>query len=459
MRLGIPARKAQGNQDPDPGLYTYTREFDGGRAQIHLRIEYDGRSLLLVNANRAVHLNPTATIMAWLTLENHPQVEILKILRKRFRASGKTLSADYALVREQVEQLIRPDGACPVHDLELDMLPPFSEKPSAPYRMDLALTYRCNANCAHCYNARARSYPEMTTDEWRRAIDNLLDIGVPHICFTGGEATLREDLPDLIAHAGSKGQITGLLTNGRKLSDQAFVERLVEAGLDHIQITLESHDPQIHDDMVRAQGAWRDTVEGIRNSLSAGLFVMTNTTLLEANSPSIGETLDFLAELGVPTIGCNALIYSGRGTQVGTGIPEDKLAPLLDVVRERTSRYGQRLIWYTPTQYCHFDPMQMELGVKGCTAAMYNMCVEPDGGVIPCQSYYKQLGNLLQDTWETIWNHDLAIWLRERQYVPEPCHDCVVLQECGGGCPLTLVQQQDSVPLNEIVIPEQMLKG
>jgi radical SAM protein with 4Fe4S-binding SPASM domain len=434
-------------------------EFDDGRAQIHLRIESDGRSLLLINANRAVHLNPTATIMAWLVLEDRSDADALKFLRKRFRVSGKTLKVDYAQIREQVEQLIRPDGACPVHDLELDMLPPFSEKPSAPYRMDLALTYRCNANCAHCYNARERNYPEMSTDAWQRAIDILWDIGIPHICFTGGEATLREDLPELITQACSKGQITGLLTNGRKLSDQAYVERLVDAGLDHVQITIESHDPKIHDDMVRVRGAWGDTVDGIRHSLNAGLFVMTNTTLLEMNSPHIGETIDYLADLGVPTIGCNALIYSGRGIQVGTGIPEDQLAPLLDMVREHTSHYGQRLIWYTPTQYCHFDPTQMELGVKGCTAAMYNMCVEPDGGVIPCQSYYKQLGNLLEDSWESIWNHDLAKWLRERQYVPEPCLDCVVLQECGGGCPLTLIQQQESVPLNEIVIPDQMLKG
>ena len=61
--------------------------------------------------------------------------------------------------------------------------------------------------------------------------------------FTGGEPTLRADLPELIAHAEINGQITGLNTNGRRLSDRRFVESLVEAGLDHVQITLESHDP------------------------------------------------------------------------------------------------------------------------------------------------------------------------------------------------------------------------
>jgi radical SAM protein with 4Fe4S-binding SPASM domain len=83
----------------------------------------------------------------------------------------------------------------------------------------------------------------------------------------------------------------------------------------------------------------------------------------------------------------------------------------------------------------------MDLGVKACTAALYNMCVEPDGAVIPCQSYYEPLGNILEDPWERIWNHDLALALRERKYVPDKCHECPELTICGGGCPLYLQHQ------------------
>ena len=68
------------------------------------------------------------------------------------------------------------------------------------------------------------------------------ELGIPHIVFTGGEPTLRDDLPELIAHAEKNGQITGLNTNARRLSDPDYVEQLVEAGLDHVQITVESHD-------------------------------------------------------------------------------------------------------------------------------------------------------------------------------------------------------------------------
>ena len=81
---------------------------------------------------------------------------------------------------------------------------------------------------------------------------------------------------------------------------------------------------------------------------------------------------------------------------------------MLDVAVQKTAARGQRLIWYTPTQYCRFDPTQANLGVKGCTAALYSMCVEPDGAVIPCQSYYQPLGHLLTDPWDSIWNHELS---------------------------------------------------
>ena len=118
------------------------------------------------------------------------------------------------------------------------------------------------------------------------------------------------------------------------------------------------------------------------------------------------------------------------------GLSETELQPVLDMAVKKTTVRGQRLIWYTPTQYCQFDPTQASLGVKGCTAALYSMCVEPDGAVIPCQSYYEPLGHLLNEPWDAIWNHKLSVRLRERLQLPEKCNGCSLVPECGGGCPL-----------------------
>ena len=108
-------------------------------------------------------------------------------------------------------------------------------------------------------------------------------------------------------------------------------------------------------------------------------------------------------------MGLNALIYSGKGRTVRQGLSEVTCRPC------STWRGSARSCWpetdLVPPQYCSFDPMQLELGVKGCTAALYNMCIEPDGAVIPCQSYYQPVGNMLADPWKSIWNNDLCIWL------------------------------------------------
>ncbi|MGA2504498.1 MAG: radical SAM protein [Anaerolineales bacterium] len=440
--------------EPQSGLYHYNRVDKDEKSRIHLRLDPDGHGTLIVNANRILHLNPTAALMAYFSLEDISEREAVRLIRRKYHVNAAQARADVAAVRSQLEELVRPDGACPIHELGLETVMPFSTRPTAPYRLDLALTYRCNNDCAHCYNVQhssptaleqggkftqadaSNAKAELSTGGWQRVLDKAWELGIPHIIFTGGEPTLRDDLPDLVAHAEKNGQITGLNTNARRLSDPRYVEKLVAAGLDHIQITVESNNAEVHDAMVRTRGAFPQTIKGLKNALASPLYVMTNTTMLRTNAHTIPSTLDFLADTGVPTVGLNALIYSGRGSVVGTGLAESDLSPLLEVARQKTFTRGQRLIWYTPTQYCDFDPLALDLGVKGCTAALYNMCIEPDGGVLPCQSYYHQLGNLLTDDWDSIWNHDLAVRLRERQSLPAKCNGCAVLAECGGGCPL-----------------------
>jgi radical SAM protein with 4Fe4S-binding SPASM domain len=146
----------------------------------------------------------------------------------------------------------------------------------------------------------------------------------------------------------------------------------------------------------------------------------------------------------VAAFGCNSLIYSGKANEVSQefALPIEDLKPLLTKVRDKAQRLNLKFLWYTPTQYCRFDPVQLGLGVKSCTAAMINMCVGPNGDVYPCQSYFESLGNILSDPWEKIWNHPLAKKIRNREYVEPKCKDCPQLQVCGGGCPLELQGKQ-----------------
>ncbi len=425
------------------GIYHYqTPPDEAQQFRLHLRVEKDGHGVLLINAARVLHLNQTATEHAAMVLQEKTAEEAAREISRRYNVSRETAQADFEQLQETIWSIARSgEEVCPVTYLDVDRIEPLSAELSAPYRMDLALTYRCQNDCPHCYVGRPKDFPEMSTEQWKRVIDRCWELGIPHLTFTGGEATLRPDLVELIQYAEDVGLVTGLQTNGRRLRDRAYLDELLLAGLDHIQITLESHKPAVHDRMVGAEGAWQETVEGIKTVVDADVYMMTNTTMTTENAGpmdmgGIEETIAFAASLGVPTFGCNSLIYSGSAVAVGSGIPESELAPILEQAREATQAHQMRLIWYTPTQYCEFDPVGMELGIKGCTAARYNMCVEPNGDVIPCQSYYVALGNILTDPWEAIWEHELARYLRNRDFMMEKCYDCPDQVLCGGGCPL-----------------------
>jgi radical SAM protein with 4Fe4S-binding SPASM domain len=260
------------------------------------------------------------------------------------------------------------------------------------------------------------------------------------LTFTGGEPTLRVDLPELLLYAQNKGIVTGLITNGRKLKEKAYVETLEKAGLDFAQVTLESHKPQIHDLMTGAKGSWKETVAGIKNLAQSQIYVTTNTTLSKYNAPDFLKTIDYIKELNVAAFGCNSLIYSGKANAVSEEfvVSFETLKELLPKIHDKAHQSGLKFLWYTPTQYCRFDPVQLGLGIKSCTAAMINMCVGPNGDVYPCQSYFESLGNILTAKWEKIWNNPLAVKIRNREYVEPKCKDCPQLQICGGGCPLEL---------------------
>jgi len=310
----------------------------------------------------------------------------------------------------------------------------------APYKADLALTYGCNNACGHCYNEPERfAMPSLTKEEWLQVIHRLHQVGVPHLIFTGGEATLHPELPELIHYADSLGMVTGLNTNGRRIADQAYMDRLATAGLDHIQVTLGSSRPAVHDAIMNAR-SFGQTVRGIQNAIASGVHCITNSTIMACNKDHTSEIIHFLYDLGIRTFAMNGMIYSGGGLYDPNAIPEAEMPPILIRVRDLAGTLGMRFLWYTPTEYCRMSPVELEIGAKRCNAAEYSVCVEPSGDVLPCQSFYVAAGNILRDPWEDIWQGDLFRSFRDRNEdprasgLPEKCCECPDLPLCGGGC-------------------------
>ena len=422
------------------GRYAYRGRGNFTGLALQLRVEPDGQGLLVINANTVLYLNETATAHAFFFMQGMTTDEAVKKIRRIYRVNKKTAKNDHERLIYTVSTLAQTEEVCPISFLDVKSVEPFTQEFSAPLRVDLALTFRCQNNCVHCYAGGPHETSELTTEQWKGVIDRLHQIGVFILTFTGGEPTLRRDLPELLLYAQNKGIVTGLITNGRKLKDKTYVETLEKTGLDFIQVTLESHKPKIHDLMTATKGSWKETVAGIKNVIPTQIYATTNTTLSKHNASNFLETIDFLKKLGVAAFGCNSLIYSGRANAISEEfvLALETLRELLPKVHDKANQLGLKFLWYTPTQYCRFDPVKLGLGIKSCTAAKINMCVGPNGDVYPCQSYFESLGNILKDDWQEIWNHPLAVQIRKREYVESKCKDCPQLQICGGGCPLEL---------------------
>jgi radical SAM protein with 4Fe4S-binding SPASM domain len=208
--------------------------------------------------------------------------------------------------------------------------------------------------------------------------------------------------------------------------------------LDHIQITVESHDPKVHDKITGADGSWEETVQGLKNAIATPVYTISNTTLNQFNVDGIEQTMEFLHNLGLKQFACNSLIYSGKAPEVAESfaLEESSLEPVLTRIQGKARQLGMEFTWYTPTQYCEVNPLELELGIKSCSACRINMAIEPDGTVIPCQSYFVPLGNILRDEWRKIWRNPLCLKIRARKYAPDKCYECPSLNICGAGCPL-----------------------
>ena len=414
-------------------------ELDGHR--FHLRKDKQGGTIV-VDASRLLFLNETGYDYAVAAVQGISDTDIVNVIQKKYRGTQPdTILEHYNELKDKILSFVAQPDVSPIETFDFGEVEPFSHEPSAPYRVDLALTYRCNNACSHCYVPLERrawdATREMDTSKWKKVLDALLGQAIPHVTFTGGEPTLREDLVDLIQYSEDIGIIAGLVTNGCRLT-QSLVDDLVNAGIDYVQITLESHSPEIHDQMVGVKGAWKETVAGLKRFIDTDIYTITNTTLTQLNRPTITETVAFLAKLGQQSFAMNGLIYSGSGAEVADqqAIPEEDLDEIITDILAEAAEHDLRLIWYSPTMYCHFDPTDYGLGPRRCSAAYSSIAIEPNGDVLPCQSYFEPLGNILQDPWTKIWNHPTAQALRGHTMIPDECLSCELLKVCGGGCPL-----------------------
>jgi hypothetical protein len=365
----------------EPGIYKYQSpphaEF---QYRLHLRIEEGGHGLLIIDASTILHLNQTAAEYAFYLVEGTPLDEIIRRITNRYDIDYERTKADYLDFREKIFSLIDMPDLDPVSFLDFERELPYSKDISAPYRLDCALTYNLPEGFGSEFAPTKNVDRELSTDEWITIISKAWEAGIPHIVFTGGEPTLRDDLPTLISHAEAIGQVTGLLTDGLKLADSKYLNQLLLTGLDHLMIVL-----QPSSDL-----AW----DALKLTLPEDLFTTVHITLTPDISHTINGLLTKLADMGT-----NAISLSAK---------EMDLEGDLRSARDFAAELGLNLVWDLPVPYSSRNPVALdtiddEFPEGSGKAWLY---VEPDGDVLPAQGINQVLGNFLRDDWKSIWNKE-----------------------------------------------------
>jgi radical SAM protein with 4Fe4S-binding SPASM domain len=322
---------------------------------------------------------------------------------------------------------------------------PFDMRFSAlPVLSEIAITYRCNLRCSFCYAGcncttnPAGAAGEMTAAEIRHVLERIYhDAKVPSVSFTGGEPTLRPELPALIAHAKRLGMRVNLITNGTLVSSDRARE-LAAHGLDSAQVSLEAATPALHDRITGAAGSFVRSAAGARNLKAAGIVTHTNTTLTAENLAEATALPRFVRdELGNDRFSMNLIIPTGSAALNGRLVVRYRdVEPHLLAVKEASAAAGVTFMWYSPTPLCMFNPIAHGLGNKGCSACDGLLSVAANGDVLPCSSFDEPVGNLLRQTVAAVWQSGKARRFRDKALAHPRCRECDDFALCHGACPL-----------------------
>jgi putative heme d1 biosynthesis radical SAM protein NirJ2 len=296
-------------------------------------------------------------------------------------------------------------------------------------------TRACNQACAHCYrDAGTRQEEELTTEQGLNLIEEIAKAGFKILVLSGGEPLMRGDLFELIEKAVSLGMRPVLGTNGTLLTPE-LVQRLKEAGVARVGISLDSPDPGPHDQFRGMPGAWQGAVDAMRYCREAGMPFQVHTTVTQRNKDRIGELIDFAESVGAAAHHIFFLVPTGRGKDLADEIlsPEE-YEGLLKMILERQRTTSMEL---RPVCAPQFMRIAAEEGIpmrftKGCLAGTAYCVIIPNGEVNPCPYLPLSVGNVKDTPFSEIWSDSPLLKTFREESLHGACGACEYQNLCGG---------------------------
>jgi pyrroloquinoline quinone biosynthesis protein E len=322
--------------------------------------------------------------------------------------------------------------------------------PPRPYALLAEITYRCPLHCPYCSNpvaASLREAPrrpqgdgytngELTTDEWKRVIREAAALGVLQIGFSGGEPLSRRDLAELICAAREANLYTNLITSGIGLDDDR-VRMLRDAGLDSIQLSFQSDESSLADEIAGAR-AHKRKLEVAAKIRAAGIPLSLNFVIHRRNIDRLEQMIDLAETLGAERVElANVQFYgwafSNRAALLPTREQVDRARHIATAAKERLA--GKIDLFYVLPDYYETRP-------KPCLNGWGQryLTVNPTGDVLPCPTASSAMPdlpfeNVRARNLDWIWRESESFnCFRGTEWMPEPCRSCSQREIDFGGC-------------------------
>ncbi|WMT87763.1 pyrroloquinoline quinone biosynthesis protein PqqE [Pelagibacterium sp. 26DY04] len=308
-----------------------------------------------------------------------------------------------------------------------------------PLAVLLELTHRCPLQCPYCSNPvemeRARN--ELTTEEWKRVLDELAEIGVLQVHFSGGEPTARKDIVELIQHATDLNLYSNLITSAVLLSKEKLTE-IADAGLSHIQISFQGSDAAKADRVGGFKNGHVKKREVAQWARELDLPLTVNAVMHRQNLDQLEDIIAMAVEMDADRIEVANVQYYGwalknRAALMPTIEQLDRATEIVEDARVRLK--GILDIDFVIPDYYAERPKKC---MGGWGRQFFN--ITPSGKVLPCHAA-ESITDL--DFMSVRSNHSIAwIWhnseafnrYRGTGWMPEPCQSCAFKEIDFGGC-------------------------
>lgn len=301
------------------------------------------------------------------------------------------------------------------------------------------LTHRCPLQCPYCSNPveLERAAGELSTDEWKRILAELAEIGVLQIHFSGGEPTARKDLVELVQHATDVGLYSNLITSAVTLTRDK-IAALADAGLCHIQISFQGSDADAADRVAGMRQAHAKKLQAAAWSRELNLPLTVNAVMHRQNLHQLSDIIEMAVSLDADRLEIANVQYYGwalknRPALMPTYEQVEQTNAIVDAARVRLK--GILEIDYVEPDYYALRPKRC---MGGWARQFFN--ISPSGKILPCHAAETITG---LDFLSVRSNHSIAwIWknsealnrYRGTGWMKEPCRSCIHREEDLGGC-------------------------